>query len=137
LREIPNLFMDENLIHVGRSLAALPGVGNILWVGHAAVPDLPLGTKDEDLFDAVGGYGLNALFMTHDKKIHHRPVERTRLRQARVRAVFVAGANRQPPYTHDLIVRYWDDLAEIAETATGPCRYSLTANGLVERDLRP
>ena len=129
--------MDENLIHVGRSLAALPGFGNILWVGHAAVPHLRLGTKDEDLFDAVGEDGLNALFMTHDKKIHLRPVERKKLHQARVRAVFVAGANRRPPYTHNLIVRYWDDLAKIAETAKGPCRYSLTANGLIERDLRP
>ena len=127
--------MDENLIGVGRSLARLPQARSVLWVGHAAVPDLPLGTRDEDVFNAVGANGMNVLFMTHDKKIRYRPVERKRLQEAGVRAVFVAGANRSAPYAYDLVVKYWDDLAVIAETTVGPCAYSLTSTGLSLRDL--
>jgi len=79
LREIRGLFADENILPVGRRLAGLAEAGTVLYVGHRDIPELPPGATDTEIFEVVGAHGRDLLFITRDKKIRTRPVERPRV----------------------------------------------------------
>ncbi len=134
MRRIRGLFIDENLIGVGRQLARLQAAGTVLWVGHPEVPHLPLGTRDEDIFSAIGSGGLNLFFVTRDRKIRTRPAERKRFFESRVRALIVTGANRTQSQTYELILKHWDEVVEIEASTEGPCAFAINSRGV--RELR-
>ena len=98
---------------MGKRLAALPEAGIVLYPGHEDIPELPLGAKDTEIFAEVGAGRRDLLFITRDKKIRTRPVERRKLRDARVRAVILTGrSNMTQDAIYRLILKYWDELAQ-------------------------
>lgn len=136
MREIRGLFADENILPVGRRLAGLAAAGTVLYVGHQDIPELPPGAKDTDIFDVIGATGRDLLFITRDKKIRTRPVERRKLREAGVRAVILTGtSNMTQDEIYNLILKHWNRLAEVDAARVGPCIFSLTSKGLRELSL--
>ena len=91
MRKISGVFADENILPVGRKLAELPEAGTVLYPGHEDIPELRLGAKDTEIFEEIGAGRRNLLFITHDKKIRTRPIERDKLRDATIRVVFLTG----------------------------------------------
>ena len=117
---------------MGRRLAELPQLGTVLYPGHEDIPELPLGSKDTEILEEIGAGRRNLLFITRDKKIRTRPVERAKLRDAGVRAVFLTGrSNMTQDDIYRLIIKFWDELAEL-DSRTGPCSFALTTRGLRE-----
>ena len=57
------------------------GNSTVLYPGHEDVPELPLGAKDTEIFEEIGAGRRNLLFITRDKKIRTRPVERAKRRE--------------------------------------------------------
>ena len=114
-------------------LRQIPEAGLVLYAGHQDIPELPLGAKDTDIFQAIGARGRNLLFITRDKKIRTRPVERRKLREAGVRAVVLTGrANMTPGDIYDLILKHWDEIADLDAGRNGPWIFSLTSRGIRE-----
>ena len=117
-------------------MARLPQAGTVLYPGHADIPELPLGATDTEIFDAIGASGRDLLFLTRDKKIRTRPVERRKLREAGVRAIVLTGrSNMTQDDSYDLIARYWGKIADVEASRSGPCIFSLTGKGLRELSL--
>lgn len=132
LRKIRGVFADENILPVGRKLAELPAIGTVLYPGHEDIPELPQGAKDTEIFDEIGAGRRDLLFITRDKRIRTRPIERAKLRDAGVRAVFLTGSsNMTQDDIYDLIIKFWDDLAAL-DSRSGPCSFALTTGGLRE-----
>lgn len=132
MRKIGGIFADENILPVGRKLAELPEVGTVLYPGHEDIPELPLGAKDTEIFKEIGAGRRNLLFITRDKKIRTRPVERQKLRDAKVRVVFLTGrSNMTQDDIYQLIIKFWDELAAV-DSRSGPCSFALTKRGLRE-----
>ncbi|MCY4371170.1 MAG: hypothetical protein OXF41_17510 [bacterium] len=52
--KLRGVFADENILPVGRKLAELPRVGTVLYPGHEDIPELPLGSKDTEMFEEIG-----------------------------------------------------------------------------------
>jgi hypothetical protein len=48
-------FVDKNDLAVGRAMAAVKAP---VFPGHTGLPEVPLGTDDEDWIPIVAGYGL-------------------------------------------------------------------------------
>ena len=95
------------------------------------IPELPLGAKDTEIFQEIGADSRNLLFITRDKKIRTRPVERRKLREAGVRAVILTGrSNMTQDDIYHLIVKHWDEIADLDASRIGPCIFSLTSKGL-------
>ena len=92
-----------------------------------------MGTKDPDLLQAVGQSGV--LFVTHDRRMRTRPAERTKIHDAGVRMVLITARGHHQLW-YELIVRHWEQLAQIDATATGPCLYRLNRSGVHESQLR-
>ena len=128
-----DLFLDENIAPLGERLASHPDAGSILWVGHPDLPDLPLGTKDVDLLQAVGRSGL--LFVTHDRRMLTRPWERKQIYDAAVRLVQITATGYHDDW-YELIIKYWRRLAEIDSEASGPCAFRLNRAGVHASQLR-
>ena len=127
-----DLFLDENIAPLGQRLASRPGAGSVLWVGHHSQPDLPLGTNDIQLLQAVGEMGL--LFLTHDRHMLTRPWERKQIYDAAVRLILI-NARGHHEFWYELILRYWQRLSEIAAEASGPCLFRLNRSGVHESRL--
>lgn len=136
MREIRGLFADENILPVGRKLAGLAEAGTVLYVGHRDIPELSPGAKDTEIFEVIGANGRDLLFITRDKKIRTRPVERRKLHEAGVRALILTGrANMAPDDIYDLIITHWDAIADMDASRAGPYTFSLTSKGLRELSI--
>ena len=115
----------------------LPQAGIVLYPGHEAIPELPLGSKDIQIFEEIGASRRDLLFITRDRKIRTRPIERDKLRDAGVRAVILTGwSNMTQDDIYRIIMRFWDKLAAL-DSRSGPCVFSLTTKGLREMPLDP
>lgn len=137
MRRIRGIFADENILPVGRRLAKLPQAGIVLYPGHTAIPELPLGSKDIQIFEEIGASRRDLLFITRDRKIRTRPIERDKLRDAGVRAVILTGwSNMTQDDIYQIIMRFWDQLAAL-DSRSGPYVFSLTTRGLREMPLDP
>lgn len=117
MREIGDVFVDENLLPVGR---ALDEVGNALYPGHPDVPRLPTGASDVTIFDEVGANGRDLVLFTRDSRIRRRSSELHRFRQAGVRAVILTGKSNLTPRENLLLVlSSWDKVSRLA-SSLGP-----------------
>ena len=115
MREIGDVFVDENLLPVGR---ALDEVGNALYPGHPDVPRFPTGASDVAIFDEVGANGRDLVLFTRDNRIRRRSSELYRFRQAGVRAVILTGkSNLKPRENLLLILSNWDNSLEAGVVA--------------------
>lgn len=129
-----DLFLDENIQSLGPALESHPGAGNIIWVGHPSVPQLPLKTKDIPLLHAVGDMGF--LFVTHDRHMLSRPPERKQIYDNSIRMVLITARGNHQLFL-SLMVKHWQRLAEVDATAIGPCLYRLNRAGIQSADLPP
>ncbi len=62
-------FVDENDLARGRALAHLHG--DVVYPGHADLPDVPRKALDDDWLPVIGERRL--VVITRDKKIRYRP----------------------------------------------------------------
>ena len=114
---------------MGRKLAERPDIGTVLYPGHEDIPELPAGATDTEIFEEIGAARRDLLFITRDKRIRTRPMERTKLRDAGVRAVFLTGSsNMTQDAIYGLIIEFWDDLAAL-DSRSGPCSFALRREG--------
>ncbi len=125
MREIWGIFVDENLLPVGR---ALDEVGTALYPGHPAIPELPRGTADTTIFDAIGARGRNLVLVTRDNQIRKRTDELSRFRQAQVRAVIITGKQDLSPRECLLLVlANWDKATRLSSSlGRGPWAIALS-----------
>ncbi|WP_420610462.1 hypothetical protein [Candidatus Poriferisodalis sp.] len=120
------VFIDENILGVAHELDALrPGL--VYWVGHPAIPEIPVSAKDPDLLDALGASSRDLIFITRDKRIRRDKNERDHLVRSAVRAVFLTSTkNMDKSQMAALIERHWDDIVGEVGTQRGPSLWSLT-----------
>ena len=125
MREIWGIFVDENLLPVGR---ALDEVGAALYPGHPKIPELPRGAADTTIFDAIGAKGRNLILVTRDNQIRRRPDELSRFQQAEVRAVILTGKEDLSPRENLLLIlSNWDKLSRLSSSlGRGPWAIALT-----------
>ena len=134
MREIKDVFVDENLLPVGR---ALDEVGRALYPGHPDVPRLPTGASDVAIFDEVGAKGRDLVLVTRDNRIRRRSDELSRFRQAGVRAVILTGKRDHKPRENLLLIlSNWDKVSKLSSSlGPGPWAIGL-AIGTGPRTIR-
>jgi PIN like domain len=129
-------FVDENLLDVGRALAAVRG--DVVHPGHPELPEVPLGALDPDWLPVVGAGGLDLVVITRDRGIRRKPVERQAYVEHRVRAFFLVGKEPLSGWEKlTFILRHWEKLEKrVADNGPGPWGMSITVAGRF-RDLYP
>ena len=127
-------YVDESALGIGKTLAAARR--DTIHVGHALIPECPLGALDTDWIPAVAARDL--VVIGRDKRIRSRPQELQYLKDAGLR-VFRIGGKRDLS-TWDWLtrfVRHWDRIEEIVRTrGPGPWFYSVNENSVVEVHVR-
>ena len=125
MREIWGIFVDENLLPVGR---ALDEVGAALYPGHPEIPELPRRTADTTIFDAIGARGRNLVLVTRDNQIRRRADELSRFQRAEVRAVILTGKQDLNPREYLLLIlSNWDRVSRLSSSlGRGPWAIALT-----------
>lgn len=125
--------VDESALGLGKALAAARH--DTVHIGHALIPECPLGTLDEDWIPRLADRDLTVI--GRDKHIRTRPEERRLLREAGLR-VFRIGGKRDLGTWDWLsrVVRHWPRMELIlAERPTGPWFYLINETGLSEISL--
>ena len=132
-KKIDGIFVDENLILVGKSLEKLPDIDVVLYPGHPDIPELPLSAKDVEIFEVIGANRRNLLFITRDKRIRTNLKERRRFREAHVRAIIITvRSDMKQTEIYQLICDHWDAIADMNTSKIGPSIYRLRKQGLSE-----
>lgn len=121
-------FVDENLLPVGRALAAVRI--DVAHPDHRRLPEVPAGTPDEDWLQIVGAFGLVAI--TRDRRIRRRPGQRAQLLQHGARVIALGGKQSLTQWEWlELVVRQWSRI-DASTDRPGPWVQSLTAGGLAD-----
>jgi len=68
----PVYFTDENVLGLGKLLRRA-GRDDVVYPGHEALPEVPVGTPDLDWMPVIGRRGL--VVLTRDRRIRTRPAE--------------------------------------------------------------
>ena len=125
------LFVDENMLRVAYELERLHP-NEVYYVGHPLVPEIPSGTKDSPLFDALGLDRNSWIFVSRDRRIWRNKIARKHWIDARVRAVVLSGSNSiSTDSALELIHSHWLTIVEEVGSKQGPGFWSLTKpNGL-------
>ena len=121
-------FVDENLLALAKLLAA--DGRDVVHPGHPALPEVPLGTLDNEWLRVVGERRL--VVITRDKRIRSRPVERRRLTEAEVRAfVLTRAGDLTTAAMRDLVEEHWAAMmAHLEAHPDGPWLVAITRAGL-------
>ncbi len=121
-------FVDENDLALGKALAHL--YGNVVFPGHADLPEVPRQSLDDEWLKAIGAQRL--VVITRDQRIRYRPVERRMWVDHRVRGFVLTGRTSQST-TDSLTVlkKHWGQIESIvASEPRGPWMYTVTQVGL-------
>jgi hypothetical protein len=131
----PRFFVDENDLALGRSLASARR--DVLHPGHKALPDVPLGTKDDVWLPIIGRFGL--VVITRDKRIRTRPGEAQAIIEAGIRGFVLTRASNLSTWdTLTVLVDQWNALERfLAENPDGPWLASITRAGVKHLRLPP
>ena len=126
-------FVDENMIAIGRALAAVRD--DVVYPDHPHLPEIHRAARDVDWLPIVGASGRNLVVITRDKKIRTKSAEALALRDHQVRIIFLTGSKDQTRWGKlELLVRSWDRMERaIVKAGAGPWALSLTTSGV--RDL--
>lgn len=132
LREL-RFFADESILGVGKALAAARR--DVIYPGHAALPEVPTGTLDPDWMPIVAGMGL--VVLARDRRIRTKPVELELLHRHGLRVFWLAG--KRDLSSWDYLVRFvtmWSDIERaIASKGPGPWFVGITEMGLRDIDV--
>jgi hypothetical protein len=128
----PRYFADETDLALGKALAIARA--DVVHPGHPQLPEVPLGTYDEDWLPIVGPKHL--VVITRDAKIRRKPVEKAAWCTHGVRGFALTGKTSQSTWDSlRILARRWDEIEEIiTERVVGPWMYSVTG-GMREIDL--
>jgi hypothetical protein len=125
--------VDESALGLGKALAAARH--DTIHIGHALIPECPVGTLDPDWIPRVAARDLTVI--GRDKHIRTRPEERRLLRDAGLRVFRIGG--KRDLVTWDWLarlVRFWPQMERILEARPdGPWFYLINENGLAEVPL--
>lgn len=128
-------FVDENTLGLGKILRR-NGREDVLFPGHEAIPEVPLGTPDLDWMPAVAERGL--VVVTRERRIRTRPAELRAYRECGIRSVWI-GVKRdlRPQEQEALFLRHEIRLRrEVVKLGPGPWALALNSNGLRPLFLR-
>ena len=132
----PAFFMDENLLGMGKLLVR-SGRRDILYPGHAGLPEIPLGTPDLDWMPTVATRGL--VVMTRERRIRTRPVELSAYRAHGIRSVRIGSKRDLSPRDQvEMFITHEAELHdEILARGVGPWALLLTRAGVRELPVPP
>jgi PIN like domain len=128
----PRFFADETDLALGKALAIARA--DVVHPGHLRLPEVPLGTYDEDWLPIVGHMQL--VVITRDARIRRKPIEKAAWCTHRVRGFALTGKTSQSTWDSlRILARRWDEIEKIISDQTaGPWMYSVTG-GMREIDL--
>ncbi|WP_031160521.1 hypothetical protein [Streptosporangium roseum] len=111
-------FVDETSLCVGRALALLRR--DVIHTHHRLIPEVPLGTLDDDWIPKVAAREL--VVITRDKRIRTKHAKAMLYAQNGLRVFWIAGKRDLSNWdTMCLLTRQWDDIErEIKERGPGP-----------------
>ncbi len=109
---------------------------NVIFPGHAALPEVPRQSLDDEWLAVVGARQL--VVITRDQRIRYRPVEKRRWLEHGVRGFVLTGRTSQSTGDSlELLQRRWSEMEHIvASRALGPWMFALTSSGVREIQLR-
>jgi len=85
--DLLRFYVDESALGIGKTLAAARR--DTIHVGHALIPECPLGTPDTEWMPAVAARDL--VVIGRDKRIRSRPQEVRYLKAAGLRVFRIGG----------------------------------------------
>jgi len=131
----PAYFADENALGLGKLLRRA-GRDDVVYPGHEALPEVPLGTPDLDWMPVISARGL--IVLTRDKRIRTRPAELVAYREQGIRAVWIGGKHDLGPRDQvDLFLQHEARLRRLAiKLGGGPWALVMNATGVREISLR-
>lgn len=131
----PAYFTDENTLGLGKLLRR-SGRDDVLYPGHEALPEVPLGTPDLEWMPIVGARRL--VVITRDRRIRSRPAELAAYLEHGICSVWI-GAKRDlgPRDQLELFIAHEARLRrEIIKRGPGPWALALSATGVRPLRLR-
>jgi hypothetical protein len=128
-------FADESVLGLGKLLARERD--DVLFPGHPALPEVPLGAPDVDWMRIVAERDLVAFH--RDRHVRTRPHEVARYREYGLRSVWFGGKkDLSAGQQLSLLLRHWAELeARLATLHQGPWSLTLTVHGLDDLPWRP
>lgn len=129
----PGYFTDENVKGLGKLLER-QGRDDVVYPGHAALPEVPPGTPDLDWMRLVAERDL--IVITRDRRIRTRPAELNLYLEFGLRSVWIGAKQDLGPHDQlELFLRHEARLErEIVKRGPGPWALAMSAAGL--RPLR-
>jgi hypothetical protein len=121
-------FVDENDLALGRSLAEQHG--DVVYPGHADLPEVPRGALDDEWLPVVGAKRL--VVITRDRRIRYRPAEKLAWVEHCVRGFVLTGRKSQTTAdSRSILDRHWLTIESvIAADPDGPWMRSVTEHGI-------
>ena len=126
-------FVDETDLALGQVLD--DRLGGIVYPGHAQLPEVPRGTKDEEWLDVVGSRSL--VIITRDNKIRYRRPEKQMWINRRVRGFVLTGSRSQSTDTSlEVLAGHWNEIVKLVTSSRpGPWMFTVTTRELKEITL--
>ena len=124
----PVYFADENLLGFGK-LMVRAGREDFLYPGHPSLPEVPLGTADQEWMKVVARRDL--IVVSRDRRIRSRPAEQMIYREYGIRSVWIGvKQDLRPQDQVDLFMRHEAALGRMArKLGGGPWAIALGQNG--------
>ncbi len=131
----PVYFTDENTLGLGKLLRR-SGRDDVLYPGHEALPDVPLGTLDLDWMPIVAEREL--IVVTRDRRIRTRPAELRAYREHGIRSVWIGAKQDMGVQDQfELFIHHEQRLQrEITKRGPGPWALAMSPSGVRPLKLR-
>ncbi len=131
----PVYFTDENTLGLGKLLRR-SGRDDVLYPGHEALQDVPLGTLDLDWMPIVAEREL--IVVTRDRRIRTRPAELRAYREHGIRSVWIGAKQDMGPQAQfELFIQHEQRLQrEIIKRGPGPWALAMSPSGVRPLKLR-
>jgi hypothetical protein len=123
-------FIDENLLPIGKALSEIRS--DCFFPGHASIPEIGRGAKDEEWLEVVGKLRRNLVVITQDKRITQKPAELLLVKAHDVRIVVLTAKKDTPMWEKfGLLVRSWDKVEKyVTKAGLGPWACQLKESGV-------
>jgi hypothetical protein len=128
-------FTDENALGLGKLLRR-SGRTDVVYPGHEALPDVPLGMPDLEWMPIIAQRDL--IVVTRDRHIRSRPAELHAYLELGIRSVWL-GAKRDlgPVDQREIFLKHEQRLLrEIVKRGPGPWALAMTPSGVSPIRLR-